>query len=203
MVARGGNGWVQLYREINTCTNCGLRSGGGKIVLGRGSRNAPLMVVGEAPGAQEESAGQPFVGRSGRYLIRTLQRRGVNPSRVYFTNVLKYRPPGDREPRLSEARACSRHLFREIELVQPRIVCALGGLAARTVLGVRSRLAAIRGKYVQLGGVRVLPTFHPSYVRWSLRARAAFERDLWRACSDAGLSKRVPQRRLRNRLVPR
>ncbi|HXG61370.1 MAG TPA: uracil-DNA glycosylase [Planctomycetota bacterium] len=182
---------AELRREVLACGRCGLSETAAQAVLGTGTVGAPLMFVGEAPGREEDRVGEPFVGRAGQLLNRALEKLGVARSQVYITNVVKYRPPENRLPRAAEIRACMTHLRREIALVRPKVICALGTVAAQALLDTKESLARLRGRHVEVHGVRVLPTFHPAYIlrsmEYSRAALQAFEADLRRACRDAGL----------------
>ncbi|MFN3485422.1 MAG: uracil-DNA glycosylase family protein [Planctomycetota bacterium] len=180
----------ELRREVLECGRCGLRSGATQAVLGVGPLGAPLMFVGEAPGKEEDRLGAPFVGNAGKLLNRTLEKFGVARSQVYITNVVKYRPPANRLPRAGEIRACMAHLRREIELVRPKIICALGAVSAQALLGSRENLARLRGRYTEAHGARIYCTFHPAYVlrtmEYSRSVLETFEADVRRVCRDAG-----------------
>lgn len=180
----------ELRREVLECDRCGLRSGAAQAVMGVGPLGAPLMFVGEAPGKEEDRLGAPFVGNAGKLLNRTLETFGVARPQVYITNVVKYRPPANRLPRAAEIRACRAHLWREIELVRPKIVCALGSVAAQALLETKANLLSLRGRYIEAYGVQVFPTFHPAYVLRAMEHSRAvletFEADLGRVCRDAG-----------------
>lgn len=182
---------AELRREVLACGQCGLSRAATQVVMGVGPPGAPLMFVGEAPGREEDRLGEPFVGNAGKLLTRTLEKLGVARSQVWITNVVKYRPPGNRLPRAGEIRACMAHLRREIALIRPSIVCALGSVSAQALLGTKESLARLRGRYAEAHGARVFPTFHPAYVlramEYSRGALEAFEADLRQVCRDAGL----------------
>ncbi|MBV8881153.1 MAG: uracil-DNA glycosylase, partial [Planctomycetaceae bacterium] len=173
------------------CDDCGLREGATQPVPGCGALDAPLMMVGEAPGAEEDRCGIPFSGPAGQLLDRSLSKIGVRRSRVYITNVVRYRPPENRMPRTGEIAACVTHLLAEIRIIRPRIIAALGAVAAQTLLGTKDSLRSLRGKYVDAGGFRVFPMVHPAFALRNLErdpsVLASFETDLRRVCADAGL----------------
>jgi uracil-DNA glycosylase family 4 len=149
-----------------SCTRCELSRSRTQVVPGVGPRKAPLVLVGEAPGKDEDLKGEPFVGRAGRILDDALARSGVSRDRVYITNLVKCRPPGNRRPSAKEAEACMGHLEMELRTVRPKVVCLLGQTAARRVLGDRSAMKSLVGQEseVVLAGrrVRTFVAYHPA-----------------------------------------
>lgn len=165
-----------LRSEALACRRCGLCETRTTVVFGEGSRRPRLMVVGEAPGADEDATGRPFVGRAGQLLTRMLAAIGLAREDVYIGNVLKCRPPDNRPPRPDEVAACRPYLLEQIRLLEPALVLVLGNHAARAVLGTDRGIGSIRGRVtVSPDGIRVLPTFHPAYL---LRNPAA-KREAW------------------------
>lgn len=144
------------------CTRCGLHAGRQNVVFGEGSPEARVMCVGEAPGAVEDETGRPFVGRAGRLLDRLLLTAGFAREEVYICNVLKCRPPGNRDPRPDEIEACSPYLLRQLELIDPEVIVAFGTFAARTLLDVRESLGRLRGRTHLYAGYPVVVTYHPA-----------------------------------------
>jgi DNA polymerase len=134
------------------------------IVFGEGSPCAELIFVGEGPGADEDEQGRPFVGRAGKLLNRLIQFVGMKREDVYICNVVKCRPPGNRTPAPDEVETCSPFLFRQIQAIQPRLVCCLGAPATRTLLGLREGITRIRGRFYEFGNAQAFVTFHPAYV---------------------------------------
>ncbi|MGH9152097.1 MAG: uracil-DNA glycosylase [Acidimicrobiales bacterium] len=164
---------AELEREALSCTRCPLAGGRTTVVFGVGDPGADLMFVGEGPGHEEDLKGEPFVGRSGRLLDRLLREElGMARERVYIANVVKCRPPGNRDPRPEEVAACRPFLERQIELVAPRVIVTLGNFAARLLLGTTAGIKAARGRAYPYGAAVVVPTYHPSYV---LRSGSAGE----------------------------
>lgn len=157
------------------CTRCRLSEGRSKVVFGSGHPNADLMFVGEGPGAEEDRQGLPFVGPAGELLTRIIQAIEMRREDVYIANVVKCRPPGNRDPEPDEAAACRGYLERQIELVRPRIIVALGRVAAQTLLGNDSPIGRMRGQWFQVQGVPTLVTYHPA----ALLRNSALKRPTW------------------------
>lgn len=154
----------EIRDEIGDCRRCKLCSTRKNIVFGTGSPTAQLMFVGEAPGADEDAQGQPFVGRAGQLLTKMIQAMGLSREAVYIANIIKCRPPENRNPQPDEIAACSPFLLKQIESIRPRIICALGTFSAQTLLETQQKISALRGKFHDYHGVKVLPTFHPAYL---------------------------------------
>src|SRR2546428_3676619 len=165
-----------IREDLGDCVRCKLHGlGRRQIVFGVGNPNADLMFVGEAPGADEDIQGEPFVGRAGQLLTKIIESIGLRREDVYIANVIKCRPPQNRNPEPDEVEKCSPFLFRQIDTVQPKIICALGKFAAQTLLNTATPITQLRGKFFDKFGVKVIPTFHPSYL---LRNPAA-KREVW------------------------
>jgi DNA polymerase len=158
--------WDALRDRVAACTRCELHATRTQTVFGVGNRAARWMFIGEAPGAEEDRQGEPFVGRAGQLLTSMLKALGLAREDVYIANVLKCRPPGNRDPRPEEARACRDYLERQIELVAPTLIVAVGRIAAQNLLGTDTALARLRGQVHALGQRRwpVLVTYHPAYL---------------------------------------
>lgn len=156
--------WPALEAAVAGCTRCGLCRSRGRTVFGTGDRAARLMVVGEAPGAEEDRQGLPFVGRAGQLLTSMLRAMGLAREQVYIANVLKCRPPGNRDPAPAEAQQCRPYLERQIELVAPRLLLCVGRIAAQNLLGTDAALGSLRGRLHRVGGVPVVVTYHPAYL---------------------------------------
>jgi DNA polymerase len=162
--------------DLGDCTRCKLHSlGRTQIVFGVGNPDAELMFVGEAPGADEDIQGIPFVGRAGQLLTKMIEAIGFRRDDVYIANVLKCRPPGNRNPEPDEIEQCEPFLFRQLELVQPKVVIALGAFAARTLLRTDAPISRLRGRVHEYRGVKLIPTFHPSFL---LRS-PGYKREAW------------------------
>ena len=152
--------------QVSGCTRCRLSQGRTQVVFGVGNPHADLMFVGEAPGFHEDKQGEPFVGQAGKLLDKLLGGIGLERSEVYIANVLKCRPPGNRDPQPDEIESCEPHLFRQIELIQPRVVATLGNFATKLLSGKPTGITRVHGQdqEVTLGGNRVLlyPLYHPA-----------------------------------------
>jgi uracil-DNA glycosylase family 4 len=168
---------TNLSLKIRGCTLCKLSRTRKNAVAGEGSCSAKVMLVGEAPGRQEDLEGKPFVGYSGRILDSALSKAGIKRSDVFITNVVKCRPPNNRRPQSNELIACMGHLERQISLVSPKIICILGSTAYRSLLGGKS-IVADRGKIVEKGGKRYFLTVHPASTIYNRSLRSALENDL-------------------------
>lgn len=159
-----------IQDDIGDCTRCRLHKGRQNIVFGSGNPAARLVFVGEAPGADEDVQGLPFVGRAGQLLTRmidgTCERIGLPIRRpdVYICNIAKCRPPKNRTPEADEMEICGQFVARQIQVIQPKAVCVLGGTAAKALLKPKVGISALRGNWQEWGGIRVMPTFHPSYL---------------------------------------
>jgi uracil-DNA glycosylase family 4 len=149
---------------VASCTSCALAATRKKTVFGRGNPFAPIVLLGEAPGADEDERGEPFVGATGKELESLLRAAGFAPGEAYLMNVIKCRPPGNRRPLPDEVEACRRHLDAQLAVVQPRIIVALGGTAIQAVLGTKTPTTKIRGEWHMREDVAVMPTFHPAYL---------------------------------------
>jgi DNA polymerase len=153
-----------IWRDIGECTRCGLCEGRTQVVNTHGNRKARLMFVGEAPGADEDAQGKPFVGRAGQLLTKIIEAIGLKREDVIIGNVNRCRPPGNRQPTLEEAAICRPFLFREIAAVQPEVIVVMGNTALRNLLEVREGITRVRGKFQDFRGIKVMPTFHPAYL---------------------------------------
>jgi DNA polymerase len=158
--------WDALETAVSGCRACGLCETRTNTVFGVGSRTADLLIVGEAPGADEDRAGEPFVGRAGQLLNRMLAAIGLARDQVYIANVLKCRPPGNRDPRPEEAKECEAYLMRQIELLGPRAILCVGRVAAQHVLQTDAPLGSLRGRWLEFraGSIPLRVTYHPAYL---------------------------------------
>lgn len=154
----------EIRDEIGDCRRCRLCEGRTHIVFGVGDPHAKLMFVGEGPGADEDAQGEPFVGRAGQKLNEMIRAIGLQRDAVYIGNVVKCRPPNNRDPQPDEIAVCSPFLFAQIEAIRPSVIVALGSPAAKTLLASREGITAIRGRWHAFRGIPVMPTFHPAYL---------------------------------------
>jgi uracil-DNA glycosylase family 4 len=165
-----------IREDIGDCTRCKLHTQGRtQVVFGVGNPSADVMFVGEAPGADEDVQGVPFVGRAGQLLTKMIEAMGYKRDEVYIANVLKCRPPGNRNPEPDEIATCEPFLFRQLASVQPKVVIALGAFAARTLLQTQDPISRLRGRVYDFRGAKLIPTFHPSFL---LRS-PGFKREAW------------------------
>lgn len=158
-------GWDELATTVKTCTRCALHSTRTQSVFGVGNRNAQWMVIGEAPGADEDRQGEPFVGRAGQLLNSMLKAIGLAREQVFIANILKSRPPNNRDPRPEEVRACIPYLFRQIELINPTLILCVGRIAAQTLLETDTPIGKLRGTLHRIAADRpMIVTYHPAYL---------------------------------------
>lgn len=156
---------IEIIREeIGDCTRCPLHAGRTQVVHSTGNFNAQLMFVGEAPGADEDEKGEPFVGRAGQLLTRIIESIGIKREDVFIGNINRCRPPGNRAPVPEETAACRPYLLREIDVIKPKVIVVLGATAAHNLLQVKTPISKLRGSFHEYFGVKVMPTFHPAYL---------------------------------------
>ena len=171
--------WIELKQAVPACTACGLHKSRTQTVLGVGDERADWMLIGEAPGAEEDRLGEPFVGQAGRLLDNMLAAIGLSRGEnVYIANVLKCRPPGNRNPEPGEVEKCSAHLRAQIGLVAPKLIVAMGRFAAQTLLGTDASIASLRGRVHAYAGVPLIVTYHPAYLLRTLPDKAKAWEDL-------------------------
>ncbi len=157
-------GWPELRTCVSECTRCPLHSSRTQTVFGVGSENADWLIVGEAPGAEEDRRGEPFVGRAGQLLTEMLRAAGQDREQVFIANILKCRPPNNRDPEVEESAACRRYLERQIALLQPKIILAVGRVAAQQLLATDTPVGQLRGQLHHLDKIPVVVTYHPAYL---------------------------------------
>ncbi len=170
--------WASLEQEVSACTKCRLHATRTQTVFGVGNRQAQWLIIGEAPGADEDRQGEPFVGRAGQLLNEMLLAVGLQRADVYIANILKCRPPENRDPRPDEAAACEPYLQQQIALIRPALIVAVGRIAAQNLLGDESPLGRLRGQVHQYGpdATPVIVTYHPAYLlRSPAQKRKAWE----------------------------
>ncbi len=169
--------WDELAEQVDHCVECVLHSGRRQTVFGVGNQQADLLIIGEAPGAEEDRQGEPFVGRAGQLLNEMLKAIGFNRNQVYIANILKCRPPNNRDPKSEEAECCVGYLYRQIELLQPKVILAVGRIAAQRLLNTTMALGKLRSRVHELKATQTpfIVTYHPAYL---LRAPAE-KRKAW------------------------
>lgn len=179
---------LKLIREdIGDCTRCRLHKGRKNIVFGVGNVNADIMFVGEGPGADEDEQGEPFVGRAGQLLNNMIAAMGLKRSDVYIANVVKCRPPQNRTPEKDECDTCSPFLMRQIEVILPKVIVALGAVAAKNLLAVNESMANLRGRWYDFKKSRLLVTYHPAYLLRDPRQKKEAWKDLQMVMNYLGL----------------
>jgi uracil-DNA glycosylase len=154
----------EIRAEMGDCRRCKLYAGRTRLVFGDGAANARLMFVGEAPGAEEDKQGVPFVGAAGQLLNNLLSKLGLRREEVYIANILKSRPPGNRDPEADEIAACLPFLDQQIKAIRPRVIVTLGRISTQALLSTKVPLTRLRGQWQRYHNIRVMPTFHPSYL---------------------------------------
>ena len=178
-----------IQEEIGDCTRCPLAyAGRHKIVFGDGSPTARLMFIGEGPGADEDMQGLPFVGKAGQLLNNMIAAMGLARTDVYIANIVKCRPPGNRVPETVEANTCSPFLLRQIDVVQPEVIVALGATAAMYLLGVKQSLSSLRGRWHTCRGAKLAVTYHPAFLLRDPRQKAEAWKDLQMVMATLGLT---------------
>ena len=157
--------WQELRERVKHCTKCPLCKTRHNTVFGEGPVNAKCVIIGEGPGEEEDMSGRPFVGRAGQLLTDILEKGGRIPREsVYIMNVVKCRPPGNRNPMLDEIRKCSEHFEAQLALLHPDIIVTMGNIATQSLTGLKTGITSMRGKWLNHRGVRIFPMYHPSYL---------------------------------------
>ena len=164
-----------LSQEACTCQKCGLAQTRTSVVFGSGNTNADLIFIGEAPGAEEDRQGVPFVGAAGQLLTRMIEAMGLAREDVYIANIIKCRPPNNRDPKPEELAACQPYLLQQIDLIAPVVICTLGRFAAQTLLQTTESMGRLRGKIFDYQGAKLVPTYHPA----ALLRNAQWKRPAW------------------------
>jgi DNA polymerase len=153
-----------LKKDVSKCNLCGLHSSRKNLVFGEGNSRAELMFIGEAPGRDEDLQGKPFVGRAGKLLTKIIEAMGLKREDVYIANILKCRPPNNRNPKPDEINACINHLKSQIRIIQPKVICALGTFSAQRLLEEETPISKLRGRFYLYEGIKFMPTYHPAYL---------------------------------------
>ena len=167
---------IAIREDIGDCTRCKLhKQGRTQVVFGVGNPNADLMFVGEAPGGDEDIQGIPFVGRAGQLLTKIIEAIGLRRDEVYIANVIKCRPPGNRNPEQDEVETCEPFLFQQVDVIKPKVIVALGTFAARALLRTLDPISRLRGRVFEYRGAKLIPTFHPAY----LLRNPSSKREVW------------------------
>ena len=183
----------QIREDIGDCTRCRLHKQGRKqIVFGVGNPRAELMFIGEAPGADEDVQGEPFVGRAGQLLTNMIKAMGLRREDVYIANIIKCRPPGNRTPERDECETCSPFLMRQIEVTGPKAIVALGAVAAKTLLAVNAPMSELRGRWYDFRGTKLAVTYHPAFLLRDPRQKKETWKDLQMVMKELGLKAPAP-----------
>jgi DNA polymerase len=177
-----------IREEIGDCTRCRLHKGRTNLVFGVGNVNADLMFVGEGPGADEDAQGEPFVGRAGQLLNNMISAMGLKREDVYIANVVKCRPPGNRTPEKDECDTCSPFLMQQIDVIRPRVIVALGAVAAKNLLAMNDSMANLRGRWYDFRDSKLLVTYHPAYLLRDPRQKKEAWKDLQMVMKYLGLT---------------
>jgi uracil-DNA glycosylase family 4 len=165
----------EIRQEMGACTRCRLNKGRHHLVFGEGNPHALLVFVGEAPGRDEDLQGRPFIGKAGELLTRIIEAISLTREEVYITNIVKCRPPNNRDPKSDEISTCFPFLLKQLETIKPKIICALGTFAAQTLLRTESKISSLRGRFHNYHGVKLMPTYHPAF----LLRNPQFKREVW------------------------
>ena len=178
---------LKIREDIGDCTRCKLHKGRNKIVFGDGSAKAQLVFVGEGPGADEDAQGLPFVGRAGKLLTQMIEAMGLQRKDVYICNVVKCRPPENRTPEPDEVQTCSPFMFRQIDVLNPKVIVCLGAVAAKTLLETTRGISQFRGEWQEWRGRRLIATYHPAYLLRNPNAKSEVWKDLQKVMVELGL----------------
>ena len=178
---------LKIRENLGECTRCKLHSTRHKIVFGDGNPRAQLVFVGEGPGADEDAQGLPFVGRAGRLLTQIIEAMGLQRKDVYICNVVKCRPPENRQPEEDEVSTCSPFLWRQIDVIAPKVIVCLGAVAAKTLLQTNRGISQFRGEWLEFRGRKLLATYHPAYLLRNPHAKREVWKDLQKVMAVLGL----------------
>jgi len=182
-----GDSLLKTREDLGECTRCKLHSTRHKIVFGDGNPKAELVFVGEGPGADEDAQGLPFVGRAGKLLTQMIEAMGLQRKDVYICNVVKCRPPENRQPEEDEVRACSPFLMRQIDAIAPKVIVCLGATAAKTLLQTNRGISQFRGEWLDFRGRKLMATYHPAYLLRNPPAKSEVWKDLQKVMAVLGL----------------
>jgi len=181
--------WEQLEDEAKQCRKCKLCQNRNNVVFGTGNKQADLMFIGEGPGADEDMQGIPFVGKAGKLMDMAFETIGLNRDEVYIANIVKCRPPSNRNPQDDEAMACLNYLRNQVILVKPKIIVLLGSVALKNILGKEYGITASRGKWIEKKGILYMPTWHPAALLRDETKKIDFIKDLQQVMSKYNRSK--------------
>ena len=182
-------GMSQLRGEAMDCERCELHATRNTVVFGTGNEGANLMFVGEAPGADEDQQGEPFVGRAGQLLTKIIEAMGFTRDEVYIANVIKCRPPGNRNPEPIEIETCEPFLLKQVELIQPKVICALGSFAAKALLRTDETISRLRGRFHDYHGAKLMPTYHPAFLLRNPQSKREVWEDMQKVMAELETSR--------------
>jgi DNA polymerase len=177
----------QIRKDLGDCHRCGLSQHRRNIVFGIGNPRASLVFIGEGPGYEEDSQGEPFVGAAGQLLTKIIQAIQQTRKRVYISNIVKCRPPNNRNPKTDEIQTCYPFLQRQIQAIRPKFICTLGTIAAQSLLRSEQPISALRGKFHDYRGIMVLPTYHPAYLLRNPEKKRAVWEDMKQLMTAMGI----------------
>ena len=172
------NSWEELEKSCKNCNKCKLYQGRTNVVIGEGNKNANIMLIGEGPGADEDEQGIPFVGKAGKLMNMAFAGLGIKREELYIANIVKCRPPNNRDPEKDEADACKEYLTSQIKMVNPKVIVLLGRIALNNILGEEYSITRDRGTWIEKDGIKFMPTFHPAALFRDENKKIAFWRDL-------------------------
>lgn len=170
--------WEELENSIKDCQKCGLCQGRHNIVFGVGNKDAKIMFIGEGPGADEDAQGEPFVGRAGKLMNLAFQTVGIKREDVYIANIVKCRPPQNRDPQEDESEACMDYLRNQVKLVNPQVIVLLGRIALQNIMGKEYKITSSRGHWIEKNGIKYMPTWHPAALLRDESKKVDFINDL-------------------------
>ena len=183
-----GKTFTELSADVARCTQCSLAQTRKNVVFGDGNLSARIVFVGEAPGADEDEQGLPFVGRAGQLLTKIINAMGLERKEVYICNILKCRPPGNRNPLPEEIQLCEPFLKQQLQFISPQIICALGSFAAKTLLKTETPITVLRGRFHLYEGIKLMPTYHPAYLLRNPPAKKQVWEDMQLIMKEIGLT---------------
>ena len=184
---------TDIEKNIAGCVACTLVETRTNVVPGEGDPHAKLMFIGEAPGADEDAQGRPFVGRAGQLLTKIIESIGLKREDVFIANILKCHPPGNRNPLPGEINACTPHLKKQIELIKPTVICTLGKFASQTLLNTETPISRLRGEFKEYCGVKLMPTYHPAYLLRNVIGKKDVWEDMKKIAKELGIE--IPKRK--------
>jgi DNA polymerase len=183
-----GESLDDIRADIGDCTRCKLCEGRTNIVFGVGNPNADIMFIGEGPGRDEDLQGEPFVGRAGQLLTRIIQAMGLERKDVYIANIVKCRPPNNRNPEADEMATCSPFLYRQIAAIKPKVLIGLGNIAIQTLLQTKTGITRLRGQFHEVAGIPLMPTFHPAFLLRNANKKKEVWEDVQKVMEKLGMN---------------